>query len=146
MAETLLSIQEAAAATGKSIQTIRRAIKSRKVIAKRRKTPQGFNYMVTQESVVSFYKLNKDFFRDREKGSLDTKGKASAGGSSSDFATLQDLQGLQHEMEELLGEYKKEKESFMRFRKAFQDRFVVLENQLKLLEEPKKKRWFQFWQ
>jgi hypothetical protein len=61
------------------------------------------------------------------------------------FATLHDLQVLEKEVASLLEEYKKEKESFMRFMKAFQERFVVLENQLKLLEEPKKKSWFKFW-
>lgn len=142
MAETLLSIQEAAAITGKSIQTIRRAIKAKKIISKRKKTPQGFNYMVTQESVASFYKINaKAFNRDREQGSVKEKDLSTEGA----YATLQDLHAMEKEVADLLEEYKKEKESFMRFMKAFQERFVVLENQLKLLEEPKKKSWYQFW-
>ncbi len=144
MAETLLTIQETAAITGKSLQTIRRAIKARKLEAKRKRTPQGFNYMVTQESVASFYKVNmKAFNRDREQGSVDTKEKAIANDPA--YATLHDLQTLEKEVASLLNEYKSEKESFVRFMKAFQERFVVLENQLKLLEEPKKKPWFKFW-
>lgn len=142
MAETLLSIQEAAAITGKSIQTIRRAIKARKIISKRKKTPQGFNYMVTQESVASYYKIKmSEFAKDREQGSVKEKSLSNDGA----FATLHDLQAMEKEVADLLEEYKKEKESFMRFMKAFQERFVVLENQLKLLEEPKKKSWYQFW-
>lgn len=61
------------------------------------------------------------------------------------FATLNDLKALEGEVSGMLDEYRKEKESFMRFMKAFQEKFVVLENQLKLIEEPKKKNWFQFW-
>ncbi len=142
MAETLLTIQEAAAITGKSIQTIRRAIKARKITSKRKKTPQGFNYMVTQDSVASFYKVNmRAFNKDREQGSVKEKGVSKDGA----YATLHDLQSLEKEVAGLLDEYKKEKESFMRFMKAFQERFVVLENQLKLLEEPKKRSWYQFW-
>ncbi len=144
MAETLLTIQEAAAITGKSLQTIRRAVKARKIESKRKKTPQGFNYMVTQASVASFYKVDmKAFNRDREQGSINSKEK----GVSNDgvFATLHDLQALEREVAGMLDEYKNEKESFMRFMKAFQERFVVLENQLKLLEEPKKKSWYKFW-
>lgn len=144
MAETLLTIQEVAALTGKSLQTIRRAIKSKKLEAKRKKTPQGFNYLVTQDSVASFYKVNfKTLNRDREQGSVNTKEKGVS--TEGAFATLNDLQAMEKEVAGLLDEYKKEKESFMRFMKAFQERFVVLENQLKLLEEPKKKSWYQFW-
>jgi len=147
MAETLLTIQEVAALTGKSLQTIRRAIKSRKLEAKRRKTPQGFNYLVTQDSVASFYKVNfKNINRDREQGSINENNqKEKAVSTEGAFATLNDLQAMEKEVADLLNEYKKEKESFMRFMKAFQERFVVLENQLKLLEEPKKKSWYQFW-
>jgi hypothetical protein len=57
MAETLYSIQEAAAFAGKSVQTIRRALKSKKLTAKKQRTPQGFNYLIHEDSLVSFYKL-----------------------------------------------------------------------------------------
>ena len=143
MAETLLSIQEVAALTGKSLQTIRRAIKGHKLEAKRKKTPQGFNYLITQESVASFYKFDpKSLNETRAKGGLAPKNSRT---EVTAYATLNDLHSLQKEVSELLEEYKKEKESFMRFMKAFQERFVVLENQLKLLEEPKAKHWYQFW-
>jgi len=144
MAETVLTLQEVAALTGKSLQTIRRAIKAKKIDAKRKKTPQGFNYLISQDSVATFYKIDLDRLnRDREQGSLDRKEKAVS--TEGTYATLKDLQSLEKEVSDMLDEYKKEKESFMRFMKAFQEKFVVLENQLKLLEEPKKKHWYQFW-
>ncbi len=140
MAETLLSIQEAAEISGKSIQTIRRAIKSRKVSCKRKRTPQGFNYMISRDSLVGYYKLQASQF-DRDHVAIKESSNRSV---SKEFASLDDLKKMQKDIEVVLDEHKKEKESFMRFMKAFQDRFVILENQLKLLEQPKK-RWFGFW-
>lgn len=142
MAETLLSLQEVSALTGKSLQTIRRAIKARKLVSKRKKTPQGFNYLVTQKSVTSFYKVTiKGHNSEREHGGVREKTLS----TKEAFATLNDLKAMEQEVARMLDEYRKEKENFMRFMKAFQDKFVVLENQLKLLEEPKKKHWYQFW-
>jgi len=77
---------------------------------------------------------------ERDAGGINKKERSVTG----EFATLQDLQKFQHQIEQLLDEQKKEKDSFIRFMKAFQERFVVMENQMKLLEQPKK-RWFHFW-
>ena len=144
MAETLLTIQEAAEISGKSIQTIRRALKSNKLEAKKRKTPQGFNYLITQESLVAFYKI-KDISSQREQGSIkSTDSKTQSKNVSNEFATVDDLKKFEEDFHELLNENKKEKEKFMNFMKAFQDRFVVMENRFKLLEQPKK-RWYKFW-
>lgn len=139
MAETLLSIQEAADLSGKSIQTIRRAIKSKKIVCKRKRTAQGFNYMISRESILGFYKIN---LLDREKGSLKPQEQQTQ--IFGEFATIADIKRLQEQIATALDEHKKEKENFMRLMKAFQDKFVFMESQLKLLEQPKK-RWFQFW-
>lgn len=160
MSETLLTIQEASEISGKSIQTIRRAIKGSKLSSKRRKTPQGFNYLVSRDSLFNYYQLQAGLF-DREQGGLGKVSPGSNAGAASganagakkstetklspQYATLEELKRLQSEIESVLVEHKKEKESFMRFMKAFQERFVVLENQIKLIEQPGKKRWYQFW-
>ena len=141
MSETFLSIQEAAEISGKSIQTIRRAIKTKKIQYKRKKTPQGFNYVLGRDSVVSFYKLNSKML-DREQAGISKR--ASAKEVSTEFATVNDLKKMQKDVEAILNEYSKEKETFMRFMKTFQERFVVMENQMRLLEQPKKK-WFEIW-
>ncbi len=143
MSETLLSIQEAAEISGKSIQTIRRAIKSNKIQGKRKKTPQGFNYMITRESLANYYKLAAGNF-DREQGGIKGSAKSSSKEVAGEFASLADLKKMQKEIEDILEGYKKEKETFMRFMKTFQERFMVMENQLKLIEQPQKK-WFEFW-
>jgi hypothetical protein len=140
MAATYITIQEAAELSGKSIQTIRRAIKVKKISSRRKKTPQGFNYSINKESVIKFYKIRIDL-NDRKKGGLKRKGKA----LSKNYATIDDLRNIQEDMEDLISEQRKAKESFMRFMKTFQERFVLLENQLNLLDAPGEKKWFQFW-
>ena len=56
------------------------------------------------------------------------------------------MEDTKKNLNKLVDENRKDKETFMRFVKIFQDRFTALENQVKLLEEPTgKKRWFQFW-
>ena len=125
MAETLLSLQEVSALTGKSLQTIRRAIKAKKLVSRRKKTPQGFNYLVTQDSVASFYKLKiKGHNAERAHGSVSRKEKALS--TEEAFATLNDLKAMEQEVAKMLEEYRKEKESFMRFMKAFQEEVIVL--------------------
>lgn len=51
MVNQLITIFEAANLTNKSVQTIRRLIKNGKVKFKRRRTAQGFNYMVDKASL-----------------------------------------------------------------------------------------------
>jgi hypothetical protein len=142
MPATHITIQEAAELSGKSIQTIRRAIKAKKISARRKKTPQGFNYSIKRDSIIKCYKLRIDT-KERKSGGLKRKGKG--GAVAKNYATVDDLRRIQDDMEDLIAEQRKAKDSFMRFMKTFQERFVVLENQLKLLEEPKDKRWYQFW-
>lgn len=143
MAETHITIQEAADLSGKSIQTIRRAVKSKKLAHRRKKTPQGFNYLVSRESVIEVYKLRIPK-TERKAGRL-KQGKKKKD-DVQEFATIDDLKKLQGDITGMLEENEKAKESFMRFMKTFQEKFIVMENQLKLLEQPKEKKWYQFWQ
>ncbi|MFA5948478.1 MAG: hypothetical protein WC806_05975, partial [Candidatus Gracilibacteria bacterium] len=57
MLKKLISIQEASDISNKSIQTIRRAIKAKKIIYRRKKTPQGFNYLIDFDSLIDLYRL-----------------------------------------------------------------------------------------
>ncbi len=52
MANQLISIADAADLTNKSSQTIRRMLKAGKVKYRRKKTPQGFNYMIDKASLM----------------------------------------------------------------------------------------------
>lgn len=142
MAETLYTIQEAAEVANKSIQTIRRALKSRKLIGKKQKTPQGFNYLIGEENLFSFYNI------ERPHGKLKNANLASAEQTSlvTEYASKEDVLDQKKVLDRLVDDNRKDKDTFMRFVKVFQERFTSLESQVKLLEEPgKKKRWFQFW-
>jgi len=143
MPGTFITIQESADLSGKSIQTIRRAIKAKKLQHRKKKTPQGYNYLVNRESVIKVYKL-RIAKMERKQGGIKSKSKKSKS-VANEFATVDDLKKVQTEMQELIVEHQKASESLKRFIKAFQDRFVVLENQMKLLESPDQKRWYQFW-
>lgn len=142
MAETLYTIQEAAEAAGKSIQTIRRALKSKKIQAKKQKTPQGFNYLIEEAVLFEFYQI------ERPHGKV--KGVRLSGAEQTslvtEYASREEVGEQKKVLDRLVDDNRKDKETFMRFVKVFQERFTALESQVKLLEEPgKKKRWFQFW-
>lgn len=142
MAETLYTIQEAAEAVNKSVQTIRRALKSKKLNGKKQKTPQGFNYLIGEEALFAFYKV------ERPHGKVKSPTLAGAEQTSlvTEYASKEEVADQKKVLDRLVEENRKDKETFMRFVKVFQERFTSLESQVKLLEEPgKKKKWFQFW-
>lgn len=142
MAETLYTIQEAAEVANKSIQTIRRALKSRKLVGKKQKTPQGFNYLIGEEALFAFYNIE----RPHGKVKSPTLGAAEQTSLVTEYASKDDVQEQKKVLDRLVDDNRKDKETFMRFVKVFQERFTSLESQVKLLEEPgKKKRWYQFW-
>jgi hypothetical protein len=145
MAQTFLTIQEAAEISNKSIQTIRRAIRSKKVKSRKRKTPQGYNYMIDKDSLVSTYdlkKINEEVVAEKKKstGKISKNAKKIA----RQYLTKDDLGIFKDTVQSLIDQNEKDKENFFRLVKTFQDRVVVLENQVKLLAEPKKK-WYQLW-
>lgn len=139
---TLITIQEAADLSGKSLQTIRRAIKQKKLSAKRKKTAQGFQYFITRESVTAFYKLKIDT-ASRQAGGIKHHSQAL---STENYAPLQDFEELKKAFDQLLSQKDREDKQLYDLLKALQEKFVVMENQLKLLQEPaSRKRWYQFW-
>jgi len=159
MAQTFLTIQEAAMISGKSIQTIRRAIKSKKIKARKSKTPQGYNYMVDRQSLVSLYEIkNADEAKFNNRQSSAEKQSAEKNEStelrnevskaqkkaSKSAASTEELNLFKETMQKLISQHEKDKENLFRLIKSFQDRMIVLENQVKMLESPKK-RWYQFW-
>lgn len=139
MTATFITIQEAAEISGKSIQTIRRAIKGKKVSSRKKKTPQGYNYAVDRDSLFKYYKIGP------APGVKGGARKQRSLAETDEYATVRDLKRIRTSIEELMDEQMKTKDNFVRFMKTFQEKFVLLENQLKLLEEPKDKKWYHFW-
>ncbi len=145
MAQTFLTIQEAADITQKSIQTIRRAIQSKKIKSRKKKTPQGYNYMIDKDSLISTYdlKVANQAVVEEKKESADKISKNTKK-IAKQYLTHDDLGIFKETVQKLIDQNEKDKENFFRLIKTFQDRVVVLENQVKLLAQPKKK-WYQVW-
>lgn len=145
MAQTFLTIQEAADLSKKSIQTIRRAVKSKKIKSRKKKTPQGYNYMVDKDSLVSTYDLKHIFdeqMQERKKSA--EKISETPRKLAKQYLTHDDLGIFKETVQNLIDQHEKDKENFFRLVQTFQDKMVALENQVKLLESPRKK-WYQIW-
>ena len=145
MAQTFLTIQEASELSNKSVQTIRRAIKAKKIKARKKKTPQGYNYMIDKDTLITTYGLKAIFDKQvKEKKKGKEKISKTPRKIAKQYLTHDDLGVFKDTVQSLIDQHEKDKENFFRLVKTFQDRMVVLENQVKLLETPQKK-WFQFW-
>lgn len=158
MEKEFISIQEAADLSLKSIQTIRRAIKSKKLRIKRQKTPQGFNYLIEKNSFCEFYGMKSTVSTSAktETPSSDISGatnkkvksfiKFAETVESEDkmYISANDFRSFSQTMEKLLGQHSDERQNFLRLVTSLQEKIVVLENQLNLLQAPKKS-WYQIW-
>lgn len=132
----LLTINEAAQISGKSIQTIRRMIKQKKIQVKRQKTPQGFNYLVIKESLVAYTQPGQTI----QENVREHRPIAQASGEM----LKEQIDKFSLTIQSLIDQHQKDKENFFQLIKTFQDRVVSLEGHIKLLEAPKKK-WFRLW-
>ncbi|MBI5413241.1 hypothetical protein HZA42_02725 [Candidatus Peregrinibacteria bacterium] len=137
----LLTINEAASLSGKSIQTIRRMIKHKKVQVKRQKTPQGFNYLIIKETLLSYLSqasqtnTQEDVASqnlDREHRPINTNFEEVFKGELERFGTT---------IQKLIEQNAHDKENFFGLIKTFQDRVFTLENHIKMLEAPRRKWW-----
>lgn len=126
----LLTINEAAELASKSIQTMRRMIKQKKIQVKRQKTPQGFNYLIIKESLLDFMNkqtMDSQIMEEREHRPITSS-----------------YEELTATIQKLIEQHAKDKENFFGLIKTFQERNTVLEEKVKLLEAPKPSRW-KFW-
>lgn len=139
----LININEAAVISGKSIQTIRRMIKQKKISVKRQKTPQGFNYLIIKDSLVGY--LSRDTQTITQEATITqatNRGHRPITSASEDDFEIK-IERFNSTIQKLIEQNERDKENFFQLIKTFQDRVVSLENQIKLLEAPKK-RWWQF--
>lgn len=163
MPSKYISINDAAEISGKSPQTIRRLIKSKKVGCKKIKTPQGFNYEVDREELLAYYQVE-----DRQVSAHSEAPVASPKlqSVSSEEEHAQDLgsdrmkalmaerdhkilveyapvKEFNNTLQILLRQHSKEKENLFKLVEAFQNKVVTLETKLKTQDDNKK--WFKFW-
>ncbi len=152
MSKDYISIQDAAELSRKSIQTIRRAIKSKKLLVKRQKTPQGFNYLVERSSLNSFYNLGLKIeqnsnakaseINDNVEENIVTKKEVKSKKLS---VEADEFKSFCRNLETLLSQHGEERQNFLRLINTLQEKVFVLENQLNLLKSPVQRRWYQLW-
>ncbi|MCX6734302.1 MAG: helix-turn-helix domain-containing protein [Candidatus Peregrinibacteria bacterium] len=150
MSNNLITIQEAADLTQKSIQTIRRAIKSKKIKFRRDKTPQGFNYLIDKDSVFEFYGMQASA----------TQPQAAAASAPAQAPTTEpvafqndetmnvnthDFKAFVQTMQTMISQHSEERQSFLRLVNTMQEKIFILENQINLLKAPQVKKWYQLW-
>lgn len=159
MIKQYISIQDAADMSGKSIQTIRRAIKARKFLFKKVRTPQGFNYDIEKDSLCRFYKMTTEASVQAAPAKTEKQTEKTAEPKSETKAMSEETKEVKKEkryveaddlkvftmtLERLIAQHGDERQSFLRLINNLQEKIFVLENQLSLLKAPEKK-WFSFW-
>lgn len=169
MKTDFIDINLAASISGKSLQTIRRAIKAKKISARKKKTPQGFNYFISKQSVIDFFQIknsslkeipieNRSDIHDLNPASqLSSQATGHSPTQPSSHPTSQnssslsetvsnpaELKELKKMLQSLMTQYQKEREQIGSAITDLQGRLLIAENQVRLLSAPKKK-WFQFW-
>lgn len=148
MAKKLLTIQEASDLSNKSVQTIRRAIKAKKLSCKKQRTPQGFNYMVNRESLYALYniKMEEEAVEAKTEAKAEKKTTKKSEKATSDDVKVssEDFRNFTKTLDRMVTQHSDERQNFMRLVNTLQEKIFVLENQMNLLKEPQKK-WYQVW-
>lgn len=151
--KVFVTIQEASKLSGKSVQTIRRALKSRKLKHRKKKTPQGFNYLVNRDSLVEIYKLKLESEKpkveetkkkDKNTKESKTESKELVKKDEKVEVSSTDFKSFKSAFEKMISSHSEERQNFLRLINTLQEKIFVLENQVNLLKVPKK-RWYQVW-
>ena len=139
-----ITIKEAAEISNKSIQTIRRAIKARKIECKKLRTPQGFNYLIDRESFFNEYNLQR---AETTQRIIPQEGSAVVAPThNAQIEAFQEqISDFSNTMKTLVEQHAKEKENLFKLIETFQNKVISLENKLKLVEENISRRWWRFW-
>lgn len=161
--DTYISIKDAAELSGKSVQTIRRMIKAKKLKFKKERTPQGFNYLLEKESVYSHFGIKHD---DSTPQVLEATPTAQTDIVEAVEAKVKEeetpvapavAQDRQHQkivnyepvkefnetIQKIVDQHGKEKENLFKLIESFQNKVVFLETKLK--DKSSKKGLFRLW-
>ncbi len=139
MSTKFISIQEAADISQKSIQTIRRAIKAKKLNFKKKKTPQGFNYVIDKSSLEQTYGIKTQKITETKE--KNTKISKPAQTTTIDAEDFKKFTGL---LEKMVNQHSEERQNYMRLVTNLQEKVFVLENELNVMKTGDKK-WYHFW-
>jgi len=151
-----LSIKDAADLSGKSIQTIRRLIKAKKVKFKKDRTPQGFNYLIDAQSFCELYNLQ----RSQTTRPIEENTAQAEEVTTAEVATVDNTQEVAQNqvsmveydtvnefnctIQKIVDQHGKEKENLFKLIETFQNKVISLENKLKV-ETLSQKKWYKFW-
>lgn len=146
MSTCYITIKDAAELSGKSVQTIRRLIKSKKVKFKRDKTPQGFNYLIDKNSFMEFYNITRDHTTIKETAipveTAEIKEDITAITLKQSFDAAVEFNETVRQM---IKQHSTEKESLFKLIDSFQGKVIALENRLKIESEKANKPWYRIW-
>lgn len=159
--DTYISIKDAAELSGKSVQTIRRMIKAKKLKFKKERTPQGFNYLLEAESVYSHFGVQRD----------DSTPEVTTVTNQTDIVEAVEAKVMQEEapiapavaqdrshqkivnyepvkefndtIQKIVDQHGKEKENLFKLIESFQNKVIHLETKLK--DKSSKKSLFRLW-
>lgn len=145
MSNNLISIQEAADLTQKSVQTIRRAIKAKHIKFRRDKTPQGFNYLIDKDSVLEFYGMKAVSTEQTNEAEKTSDAVSVKSGGETMQVDIGDFKAFVQTMQTMIAQHSDERQNFLRLVNTLQEKIFVLENQVNLLKAPAQKKWFAFW-
>ena len=162
MANKYVSINEAAELVDKSVQTIRRAIKAKKLKTRKVKTPQGFHYLVKKDSLAEAYDMSFEEKAEQTEQKAEVKAEAPKEvkaetkeevknelkteeiGEEGVHISAKDFREFTKTLQGMVAQHSKERQNFMRLINTLQEKVFVMENQLNLLKMPQKK-WYQVW-
>lgn len=158
-----VTLPEAAKILGKSLQTIRRMVKNKRIPSKKEETPQGFFYQVKLEDLNNFVNASTvlpNTHTDNNAGgqnlnpTIQIKNPGSQikprkhrtirqDRSSNEFFE-KEMERLNSIVQNLVEQARSDKENLFGVIKTFQERVSLLENHIKYLKAPKRK-WWKLW-
>lgn len=151
-----LSIKEAADLSGKSIQTIRRLIKAKKVKYKKDRTPQGFNYLIEEQNFCELYNIHRSAttrkIENETQSTTNEVETAEVSTVNNEIIAQESVAMVEYDtvnefnctIQKIVDQHGKEKENLFKLIETFQNKVISLENKLKV-ETLSKKKWYKFW-
>ena len=154
MSTCYITIKDASEISGKSIQTIRRLVKAKKVKFKRDKTPQGFNYLIDKTSFNDYYNIAREHAKVEKKAVEAKTNETEVSETAQPKETTKALAGkvefeaaveFNETLRHMIKQHSTEKESLFKLIDSFQGKVIALENRLKIETEKQNKPWYKIW-
>jgi hypothetical protein len=163
MTATHISIKESSELSGKSVQTIRRMIKAKKVKFRKEKTPQGFNYLIDKDSLCEYFgiKIEKEepitenvtteeveavevhTINTPAESQEENKDIITNDRAHQKIVNYEPVREFNDTMQKLIEQHGKEKENLFKLIESFQNKVIDLETKVK--NSKQRKSWLKLW-